>query len=284
MYNVIKMDIYRLLHTVSFYVMLVVSALLAAFTVYMTKLDLEGMAAKAEEPGVYAEGTDIQISLGFTFDTKAEWNTEDIVFSDFMEIYLNSGFCLLLQAIFVSVFVYAEQKNGYVKNIAGQISHRWMLVVSKVTAVALQMFAMFLSMGTALFAVGKCCFGEKMVLDFTMKAVKVFFVQYFLHFAFACLILCLCTLFKSMALGMTMGIMLSSKTGMILYSGINVLAERVFKIKEFDVSRYAIEMCVGEYSAAAAEEVLQRSVMVGVVYVAVTVLVAAVVFEKRDIK
>lgn len=287
MLNVIKMDIYRLFHTVSTYVMIIATVLLTTFIVYMTKWDLDNMdamQANTIEPGVQVEGDVVELNFGFYSNTNAEWKLGDIPLSDLMETQLTAGFYLVFISIFVSIFVYAEQKNGYVKNIAGQLPNKWMLVLSKTMTVALQVLVMFLMIGISMFLVGKICFGERLVFGSFMDLVKVFGGQYFLHFGFACLILCLCLIFKSVALSMTLGILISSKVVTMLYFAVNKLAEGLFKVKDFDMSRYTIEMGISEYTLSAADSDVHRIFIVALVYVAAAVLTASVVVQKRDVK
>ena len=56
-----------------------------------------------------------------------------------LEIYgqhLSSGFFILFNGIFLVLYVTADMKNGYIKNIGGQVKHRSSLIWSKWAAAA----------------------------------------------------------------------------------------------------------------------------------------------------
>lgn len=287
MLNVIKMDIYRLFHTVSTWVMVLFVIGVTVFSVYMTQIsidDMQGIQKDVIAPGLQVEGEEVHMNAGFYFDTRAEWFTGDIKFSELLETQLSSGMFLLFISIFVSIFVYAEQKNGFVKNIAGQLPNRWMLVLSKSVAVAVQVFFMFMVLIVSLLVAGKVFWGEKLVWDSVLDVLKILGGQYLLHMGFAYLIQCLCQIFKSVALSMTLGIMISSKVVTVLYFGINTLLDTVFHVDDFDISRYAIEMSVTGYSISAKESDIIRMLLVGLGCVVITILATTIVIQKRDVK
>lgn len=288
MLNLIKMDLYRMFHTVSTWVMIFVVIAVTAFSVFMTGVDLDAIKESGTvneiEPGLQIEEKEVNLNFGFYSNTKGEWISENITFADLLETQLASGFFGLVSLIFVSIFVHADQKNGYIKNIAGQLPYKWMPVLSKAVAVMVQLLLQFAIMTITMYIGGKIAFGEQFVWGNTLDICKVLGGQYILHLGFACLILCLCIVFKSVSLSMTLGILLSCKVVTLAYFGINQLVEAVWKTKDFDIGKYAIEMNISSFSIGAGAEDIARMLVIGVLYVLVTLILAAVVVHKRDVR
>ena len=288
MLNLIKTDLYRMFHTVSTWVMIFVAIAVSAFTVFMTSVDLnvirETGTVNEIEPGLQIEENEVNLHVGIYSNTKEEWINGDITFAGFLEAQLASGFCLIVSLIFVSIFVHADQKNGYIKNIVGQLPYKWMTVLSKAVAVMVQLLIQFAVLTIAMFIGGKIGFGEQFVWGSTADICKVLGGQYLLHLGFAYLILCLCIVFRSVSLSMTLGILLSCKVVTLMYFGINYLLETVFKVKNFDIGKYAIEMNVSSFGLAMESEDIARMLLIGVSYAIVTIAVASAVTQKRDVR
>lgn len=288
MLNLIKMDVYRMFHTVSTWVMCFVVIAVTAFAVFMTAVDLDAIkesgVANTIEPGLQIEENEVNLNFGIYSNTKGEWITEDITFAGLLETQLASGFFMIVSLIFVSIFVHADQKNGYIKNIAGQIPYKWMTVISKAVAVMVQLLLQFIIMAVSMYIGGKIAFGEQLVWGNTVELGKVLGGQYILHLGFAYLILGLCIVFKSVSLSMTLGILLSCKVVTLAYFGINQLVESVLKIEGFDIGKYAIEMNVSSYSIAANGEDMVHMLVTGMFYALITLTLTAVVMQKRDVR
>lgn len=288
MLNLIKMDLYRMFHTVSTWVMCFVVIVVTAFAIFMTGVDLDAIKERGTvneiEPGLQIEENEVNLNFGVYSNTKEEWITEDITLAGLLEAQLASGLFVIVSLIFVSIFVNADQKNGYIKNIAGQLPYKWMPVLSKAVAIMAQLLLQFAIMTITMYIGGKIAFGEQFVWGNTLDICKVLGGQYILHLGFDYLILCLCIVFKSVSLSMTLGILLSCKVVTLVYFGINQLVEAVLKTKDFDIGKYAIEMNISSFTTSAGAEDIARMLVIGVLYVLVTLILAAVVTQKRDVR
>ena len=122
MLNLIKMELYRLFHSTSTWILFFFTISAAVFTVVMTKIDVSGMASRTGTEAEQAGEQEIDFAFGIYTETKEEWADGEVLFSELLGSELASGMFLILVTIFVSVFVHAEQKNGYLKNIADRKS------------------------------------------------------------------------------------------------------------------------------------------------------------------
>ena len=172
MLNLVKMDMYRLVRMKSFWIMIAVTVLLACLSVFLTDyalnlqndVSMESGAIIFDMAGMAGEITKIDVT--------------DFVNTDLAGLNL-----LILCVIFGSLFVNGEQKNGFVKNIAGQLPNRGLLVLSKLVAVAVQVTVIFAAYILTMTVLGKVLWADKLVLDSFGDLAKVIGIHYLLHFA-----------------------------------------------------------------------------------------------------
>ena len=289
MYNLIKMDLYRLFRSTSTYVMIVLVAFFGCFTVWQVSVDLNLMAdappvAEQEDAGdlvdsvIEEKENGVDLEFGIYTDTDARWIHGDIDAADLIAMLLGCKLLLVFVSVFVTLFVMAEQKNGYVKNIAGQFHNRGVLVLSKLAALAVQILLMFAAYTIAILSAGRLFWGGRFVLHSLSELAMQLGLQYLLHLAFACLILILCTLAKSSALSITVGILLSCGVGALFYEAADRLIAHGFRLE-----KYVIEgniLAVGTNAAMYAK----RALACGAVAVLVSALLTFLITQKRDIR
>ena len=279
MFNLIKMDLYRLFRSTSTHVMVILAASIAAFTIYMTYY---GLNMVKEDLPPSAESVDTEsddITFGIYVDTDPQWAGGDIDYSEMLGAQLQSGLLLILVSVFATLFVAAETRNGFVKNIAGQFRNRGIMVTAKLVALAVQVlillvtFALFVLFSSLIF------WGNRIVLASIPKLLQLASLQYLLHFAFACLIAFLCLLSNSAALSMTVGILLCSSLGSLIYGLINRMAGDSFHIEE-----YMLEINISSVGAGVPSDVAVHAMFVGIGYILVTMMLSMLTVQKRDIK
>ena len=137
MFNLIKMDTHRLVHSTSTWITLLFTVVLAVFSVVMTNVDIQ--MAKEDPSSLAVEPTE-EIQLGIYVDANPEWVTGNIEIGDIISTEMKSGVLAIIVVVFAAIFSNAEQKNGYIKNIAGQFPRRGNLIISKFAAIAIQIF------------------------------------------------------------------------------------------------------------------------------------------------
>lgn len=133
MLNLIKMDLYRMFRSVSTWVILIFTVGIAVFCVTMANMDVDAMAEdpqyaqeSAEEiaAGNAASDTDMSNAdrqIGIYAESDPAWVSGEIDAGELISTQMTSGMLTLLCVIFAAIFGSAEQKNGYIKNIAGQL-------------------------------------------------------------------------------------------------------------------------------------------------------------------
>lgn len=328
MYNLIKMDLYRLVRSASTWVILCAALGLAVFSNVMTGEDLSAIEEAQTEAAKQAGGEEAtameeaqtdgeknadgqtkagesaagengeagaepaeetpeesgQKQLGLYVSTPEEWAKTDIQAGDLALLNLQSGLLLVLCSVLVPLFVNAEQKNGYIKNIAGQLKNRGSLIVSHMAVTALYLAAVLALFVLGIFLSGRAVFGERLLWEASDSFLMGIFAQYLLHLGFCALLLLLGTLTRSSAFSMTAGICFSCGVGSMVYP---MLSEQIRKLsgwKSFDLMNYLPVENVSVIGWDTAAEVLYRGCAVGICFVLVCTASAALILGKRDVR
>lgn len=280
MFNLIKMDTYRLLHSASTWVTLLFTVVLAVFSVVMTNVDIQ-MAKN--DPGSFTMESADELQLGIYVDTNPEWVTGSIEMGDMISTQMRSGLLAILCVVFAAIFANAEQKNGYIKNIAGQFPRRGSLILSKFTAIAIQIFLMTIVFSLAAAITGFALWGSRFYLGSFMPILKFLGTQYLLHLGFAALIMLFSIFTRSTAFSMTAGILISTGFAVPVYGIINKVIADIQPSLNFNIGNYMPDRNITQISLAATSDVMIRGVFVGIAFAVISVLFAMLTIKKRDI-
>ena len=307
MINLIKMDLYRMVHSICTWVMLLVTVGIALFCVAMVNIDLEDMAENpqyseetsqmgivsfqievktqdAQEETEETENSEEEQQIGLYADSDPGWIEGQILAGDLISTQLESGILTLLCVIFAAIFFNGDQRNGFLKNIAGQYPNRGILVISKMTAAAVQILLMEIVFAMATGVTAEIIWGEQFVLGFLPQMLPFLCVQYLLNLGAAGLILLLCTLTRSAAFGMTAGILMIMGILLPVYSVIERAFAALLPSLRLNISQYVLEGNIGVAGMEASSDILTRASMVGAVCLVLSVLLAMVIMKKRDIR
>lgn len=245
-----------------------------------------GDVADGFEDGLAGEETEDSvedITIGFQGQTQHAWVYGDINIWDLLSSLITGGMPLLLLSIFVAVMANAEQKNGFIKNIAGQFPYRGMLVGSKLVMMILSVLSVLLLYSLTVFAAGKFFWGEKLVFGNEGTALKFFAIWFLLYLAFAGIVYILCVISRGAAFGMTMGILICTGFWSVFYMGLNMLMQGRFGLEKFDITKIAIENVLKNTTIFAESKDVIHAICVGAVYLVLTVGGAALLMQKRDV-
>lgn len=280
MFNLIKMNLYRIVHQKAFYIVPVSMALVCSFLVYITWLTprLERQAAQMTEHSGFQAG----FVAGSTADESFPL-TEDFDLTVFMDLLFDSGMLMLLISIGASIITNAERKHGFIKNIAGQISPRGMLAPAKLPGMLLESFLIL-----AFAVLGAALSGKIFYAGFTFgnfaALTKALAVQLLLSFALCAFILMICTLSENAAAGIITGIILCTSIMSLLYMLINKVLWNYFHVPEsFDITRYTLSAHLMSVSSTSEPDALGLALAVGAAYLVACSLGAFVILKKKDI-
>lgn len=298
MFNAVRMDIYRLIHTKSAYVMLVIAMALAIAMSGMTAL-VRSMAAESsvettdevtmvnESDSEIADEYDTasaESSNGPTATVGLEMDESDMsdevpTIADMVESDIAGLDLALLLAIFTVLFSTADLNSGYIKSVGGQVKCRGVLLFSKMIALSVFTFvAMALDVivqciATPLFLHG-AEFGDAADL-FKMLGSQYVVTLLFVYFVMAIII-------KNNVISMIIAVCMCTGIFTLIFSGINILIEKI-GVKNFDINDYLIVNQISELDLSASAKTVGGAFAVAAVWAVVSLIAVYGVFKRRDI-
>ncbi len=280
MFNLIKMDIYRLLHSKSTWIMICFVIGLAVFSVTMTNSDIEFMK---DDPAAVTETME-ERPVGIYVEAQPEWVNGTIEIGSVVSVEMRSQLLAILCVIFAAIFTNADYKNGYIKNIAGQFPRREQLVASKFIVIAFQVLVMVIVFTISIVVSGYVMWGSDFYLGSVTELFQYLGVQYLLHLGIAAVMMLLCILTYSTAFSMTSGILLCSGLAVPIYSLINKAINGLKTGLEFDINKYILDGNITMLLYDSTSEVMVRGVAVGVAFAIVSLFISTIIVKKRDIR
>ena len=196
--------------------------------------------------------------------------------------HLSSGMFALFNVIFLIIFVTADQKNGYIKNIGGQVKRRYRLIVAKWVAAAVYVLVfdaiMLATQVVALVATqGYLHWGS------AQTYLPCIGIQMLLQYAFLVACMTLTMVIRSRALGMTAGVCLSMGMASLLCMLINVASRRFLHIENLQLENYLITTKINLIVPGVADTQIRNAVILAVCYLAVMTVLSIINVEKRDL-
>ncbi len=274
MLNLIKMDIRRFFRSKSLYIIIAICMALCLFnTISMEKMNMT-------------------LGIGVQVEVKNLSNMDDLsniipkiekTVAYQFENACKGAHISLLVSIFTTIFVMAEQKNGFLKNIAGQKKFRGSIIISKMVISALFiaiLFAVNIGFTSILQAI---VFGNNFDTGFNSEFFRNAGLQYLAHFALSILVILLCTWTRSSSLTMTLSTLLSINVFSIIYILINIIISKL-DIKDFDISKYTIMNCIQSTTGTMVAEDVTRIIVVSLIYTAIYGFLSVLLMQKRDVK
>lgn len=284
MFNLIKMNFYRMFHQRSFYICAAAAVLTGWFMVFLVwmtpKLEAEIENRATEEEG-FIEG----FRVGYAGEMTGEPATGLEVFNvaDFMDEFLASGIGLVLISVSVPLIVNADRKRGFIKNLGGQMKPRGMLALAKLPVILADSAVIYM-----MAFIGFALFGRIYYAKYTLGNIpllcKALLVQLVLALAFGALLMIICMLARSASAGILAGI--AASLGLVNYICLQISKFAVAYLGaplEFDMARYSLDYYVSQVFSEAASGLLTAALATGAVYLVLASAAGYLIMEKRDI-
>lgn len=275
MLNLIKMDMYRLLKTKSYKFGLLVS-LLIPFVAIAAIAGIGKLVPMLSQADATGETGDILSLLPFS-----DWFSGTSLF--IIVLTATSFLSLMVSCMITSTFVNEEQAGGYIKNIAGQVKSKGMLVVSKFVTIAVVSLTVLIAYIIGSSASALLFFGKTLTYTGAGKFIEILLIRYLLFIAVNVIVLFLCTLTKSKTLAVAFGIIFGTGATKFIYSIISTFADLVLNVS-ISISSYTPDGLIFNIGVDSAAGELVKAVLVGIGYIAVFMVLTTVVLTKRDTK
>ncbi len=300
MLNMMRMEIYRLFHTKSVYVIWIVMVVFLGFSTYMTKDEVvelqRDMQENQEEAAELQEDRrgkqkDIKISeeesvsFGIMVDMPplVEKNGKKMP-TVFGESYTNiqGSVISLFLVIFAVLFASADLQSGFVKHIAGQIERRGELLCAKGAALFLYtMITIAAYLPVQAFYNG-IIFGD--VVWGKPKEIVVYLgVQICLHFALVMIAATASVLIRNNAVSMIFAITCLCMGFLpLFYSWIDQMLEKA-GVKNMHIQKYTVTGNIGSLAMDPSRKAVLLGVAVAAAFSLAAIGIGAFVFQKRDV-
>ncbi len=275
MYNLMKMDMRRMWRSRYTWLILLIVVTMVFFSFFMVKasLDQVGQAPEGQQSG----------AISVTIDSPPEDVLEQLTLGSLGGSLIADGLIMILCTIFVALFLGAEQRGGYIKNIAGQLPARGLLVVSKLITIAVFLLVLMGLYTLSVYAFGKIFFAEKMTTGSLATLFSMLSAQYVLHLAFCGFLMLLHALSRSTAVTLAGGLLVSVGLTRFVYTLINKLILVANSASEFDLGRYMVDSNITAARFEATPQLFEQALIVGAVFVIVYVVLSALTVHKKDV-
>ncbi len=286
MFNLIRMNIYRMLHMKSIKIILIVMTLFAILNVYMCCREMddyteEELALMYEEQTAGAvEFNDGKIEMNFGITNNPPVTESGVKMTGLGNFTTDLASCVMLvfTTIAATLFFNSEEKHGFVKNVAGQVRHKYNIYLSKVIVMAMYLLISFIlyfladAAAVALFADG----GFVMADGSIKRYVMLIGIQFILSLAHVSGIGLLATLTKSNAVTISFGL--------LFVMGFSSIAGNfIYMVSDVNISKYLVICNIKSVVMEAGNKILVMALVVGFIYTIVYNVIGSIWFTKRDV-
>lgn len=288
MFNMIKMEVYRMFHTKSAYIIMLVMAISVLLTDYMSFYEYNEDSEAMRTAPVNAEVsyTDSQggesgaPNLGLTV-TLPTTPGEKVTVYDLFFANVQGKFIALFIAIFTILFSNADLKSGFVKNTAGQVRNRFGLVAAKAVAVVL-----YTILALAIFAIlemisARVLFGY-LEWGNVGEFLSYFGIQAVLHCAFMIVLTAASVILRSSVISMLLGMCLCMNFTMMLYGMVNLLIQKL-GFESFDFMAHTVTGKISMIPMEMSGADVRSALIIAAAFTVCALALAGTVFQKRDV-
>ncbi len=283
MLNMIRMELYRMFRTKSFYIIGLILTVGVVLTTYLTSFEMKAyMAEEKQEQYEYAtgQGEEEQVNLGMTINLLTEPGKDVTVF-DVFYANLAGKFIALFIVIFAVLYSSADMTSGFIKNVAGQVRDRGGLVIAKAASLFVYCALMMLFFA-AVQTASNGIFFDKLIWGPWKDFLLYGGVQILLHFSYALIAMCITILFRNNVISMIAVVCMCMNILVIFYGFIDKAVGKL-GIKDFHVADYTVSGKIMQLPMDATAKEAWISCAVAAVFIVAALVIGGMVFRKRDI-
>ena len=290
MLNIIKMDLYKVFKMRSFYVvniLAIVFGVIMAMNMVPTSFETSTSESVAiENVDKSSSGSDTKDEPGANIGIQVDTSGIKDVTQNAVFVYgqlLSSGIYVLFSVIFVIIFVSSENKNGYIKNIGGQVKHRRQLFISKMITVGVYTVLFDVLMFLVEIIVWMICLKKLSLGEGSFSGYISFIIfQVLLQYTFMMVCATIEVVTKSRVFGMTTAVCLSIGMGTTICMAIDAGVKRITGF-EIALEKYLITTKINSIAPGISMTQQTKLVVFIVIYLAVAAAVGMISMEKRDL-
>lgn len=271
MFNLLRMDLYRIKRSKSVYVCFIILLLAAAATVFMIWLQLPQGRQFAEKIGIMPLGANRPDNGQSMLD-----GIDTLVLFRRMGFGLNGGGYSMILGIWLMLFVCMDYQSGFIKNIMALCQNRFAYAGSKVLAAGLVNLCYLAGYYLFVLLLNRLA-GNMVPLAGILDVLYYLSWCWLVTLAFAALILLICVCTRSVAAGAIAAVLLGTGTVVMpMYTVLNLL--HIGGWMEYSI--YLTLSTAPDHYTSGADLYVYA---VGACFLAVYTAAAAFVLKKQDI-
>lgn len=260
MANLIKMDLRRVLLSPMFFVSLSVIAL---FNILLN-IAITG------------------ISKFFAPEAMSSATLSSVVSTPF---FLDIFIILMLAS--VVTFSYADIANGYIKNIAGQVPNKGILIVSKFIVIGIHNL-IFLVVGSLTNLTGYFILSAMGMMSLVNDgqigaAILTLLLKWLLSMAISAILLFVTNGIKNKVLASVIGVIIGTGSLGLAYMGLSTAIDNIFHTENFNLAEFMPDTLLNTVNVAANTAIV-NAIIVSVVCTVIFMVLTVKVFNSRDVK
>lgn len=189
---------------------------------------------------------------------------------------ITSGITLLFLSIATALYVNADQKNGYIKNIAGQVKHKSYIYLAKVVTMAVYAFLFTAVYSISIIIMCKLFGGDiEFLNDSGMEMAGKLVIAYLISIAYISGVAMLTSIMRSGTFAMVTGILFTMGFEILVFGNIdNLLNTHIFD--------YAPVNILNGLGAITENKEYIKAIIVGAVLFVCYNTIGTCIIEKRD--
>lgn len=288
MLNFLKMDFYRLFKQKSTYIILAVAAGIVLMTIGTTRLEQEliasGTMPQSAIDALYA-ASESSVSVGLNANPSIAWFDKNTVIpmSELAETTIRSGILSVLVVVFAVLFVFAERKNGYIKNLVGKKNFKAKLYLSKMAVVAVYTVFIFAAAYFATWLLGIILLQNPIDYTFSSAAVAAMFGQLLYNIVLGLFTTLLVCLLENTTVPIVVGSLLCTGIFSLVYSLVDKVVYKLSDAKDFMLSSFLPSGQLTRMLISSDSGTIVKGFVVLAVFMVIYVVVTFIIAEKKDV-
>ena len=283
MFNILKMDLYRMVKNKATWIILLASMLMMFASIFMTSQDLNYYKSNPIAfENLQENGNEVNWGI-YIGSVNPEWcNGNEISLMDLVAVNIKSKLLLMFLVVFIASFVGGEGRNGFIKNIAGQVKNRSSLIFGKFIAIGIfttiMIFTAVLStMLGSLFFLG--------YINFAGIAQGLIFllVQVLLHIGYGMFILLLFYITRSSIATMLSGILIAAGILQVVDAILLSVFKELNSIADFSIMKYLTSGNVGVLSLNSSNTVYMQASIIAICAMVLMTALSSIILQRRDL-
>lgn len=284
MFNVLKMDLYRMAKSNATWIILLASMLMMFVSIFMTSQDIDYYNSNPIAlENLQENGGEINWGI-YIGSVNPKWcNGNEISLMDLVAVNIKSKLLLMFLVVFITYFVGSEGRNGFIKNIAGQVRNRSSLILGKFIAIGIFTIVMIVA------AIFSTMLGSLIFLGYVnfvgIKQGLIFLVvQILLHIGYGMFILLLFNVTRSSIATMLSGILIAAGILQVVDAILFSIFKGLDSIEGFSVMKYLTSGNVGVLSINSSNAVYTQAGMIAVCAIVLMTVLSSIIIQRRDLQ